>query len=220
MDGDAAADLRTEAAQALRLLGETLAGHLVPDDVLVRIRDQASELVQAALPAEPRDKRRDPAMAERWTTLLETGTWPVPVDGERIIFDRSSIGGGDANPFSIGAVIRREGDEAVSTVTVRAPYEGPPQRVHGGVIAVLIDEAMGSLMRVLSTVAYTGTLSVRYLAAAPLHEELEFRARLVERNGRKVAVACTCSSAAGVFAEGEATFIEIDPELLLATAAE
>lgn len=197
-----------------------MSARLLPDEVLVAIRDQALELASAGEHAERRDKRKDSAMAERWATLRDTGNWPVPVDGERIIFDSSSIGGGDANPFSIGAHIRRDGDEAVSTVTVGAPYEGPPQRVHGGVIAVLIDEAMGSLMRVLSTVAYTGSLSVRYLAAAPLEEELEFRARLVARNGRKVTAACTCRSAAGVFAEGEATFIEVDAALVLANPPE
>lgn len=213
-------DLRAQAAQALRTLGETLSARLLDDDLLVAIRDQARSLAQAGNHAEPRDKRNDPAMAERWASLRDTGNWPVPIDGEQIIFDRSSIGGGDTNPFSIGAVVHRDGDQAVSTVIVRAPYEGPPERVHGGVVAVLMDEAMGSLMRIHSTVAYTGTLTVRYLSAAPLNHPLEFRARLVGRDGRKVSVACTGSSGIGVFAEGEATFIVVDPALLLATLPE
>lgn len=210
-------EARPLAAAAVRRLGEALAANVVDGAVLARIATEAGALADAAETGERYDKRTDPQMAARWATLREFGRWPdPPADGEVIVFDRASIGGGDANPFSIGARIHRDGDEAVLTVRVRAPYEGPPERVHGGVIAVLVDEAMGSLMRILATVAYTGSLTVRYRTAAPLGEALEFRARLLGREGRKISVACTCRSGGGVFAEAEAVFIEVDPAVLLA----
>ena len=79
----------------------------------------------------------------------------------------------------------------------------------------MVDEVMGSVNSVLGTVAFTGRLSVSFVGPAPLGTELEFRARLVEREGRKLHMACTGTANGATFARAEATFIEIDPAVAL-----
>ena len=74
---------------------------------------------------------------------------------------------------------------------------------------------MGSVNSVLGTVAFTGRLSVSFVGPAPLGTELEFRAGLVERDGRKLHLACTGRAGEVTFARAEATFVEIDPAIAL-----
>ena len=71
--------------------------------------------------------------------------------------------------------MRREGDEAVLTVTLGSAFEGAPGRAHGGVVATLIDEAMGMVLHIVGTPAFTGRLTVNYRAPTPLNEHLEDR---------------------------------------------
>lgn len=146
----------------------------------------------------------------------ETGQWPEPPpDGGRLHFDPYSFVGGSLNGFSTGAVYTRDGAEAVGVVTVPRNYEGPPDRVHGGMICCIFDEVMGTVFRASALPsAFTGEISVRFEAAAPLNTELEFRARHVRTDGRKLYLTGEGSGPDGQFATATATFIEIPPEML------
>ena len=72
---------------------------------------------------------------------------------------------------------------------------------------------MGSVFRATGIAsAFTGELSVRFEAPAPLGVELEFRARLVESSGRKRFLAAEGTSPQGRFSSATGTFIEMRPE--------
>ncbi|MPY94976.1 MAG: hypothetical protein GEV08_18535 [Acidimicrobiia bacterium] len=210
-------DVATRAAAAVRRLGDALAGHVAPDELLARAIALAEELAAAVEAAPQRDKRAEMASRGRMGEYLRTGTWPPPVpDGAVIEFDRGSFVGGELNPFTMGATFWRQAEEAHCRVVVGAAYEGPPERVHGGAVAALVDETMGSLLSVLGKVAFTGRLDVRYLEAAPLGVELRFRSWLVGRVGRRLNIACEGSADGVVFTRAEAVFVEQDPARLAA----
>src|ERR1700722_2511562 len=93
---------------------------------------------------------------------------------------------GKANPLGMAADITREGDEAVLRTTLGPAFEGAPGRAHGGTVAALIDEVMGFVLSINATTAYTGRLPVTYRARSPLGVEIEMRASLRARDGRKL----------------------------------
>ncbi len=83
--------------------------------------------------------------------------------------------GGDPAGLTNGAVI-----------TVNALHEGPPDSVHGGTSAFLMDCMLGVLVQATGIPAVTGTLDVRYLRRTPLDEPVTMRARILRRQGRKL----------------------------------
>jgi len=95
------------------------------------------------------------------------------------------------------------------------PYEGPPTCVHGGVIAELMDELLGSANIITNRAGMTGTLTVRYRRPTPLLAELDLVARQTGIEGRKI------FAWGGIFHEGtltveaEGIFILVDPTKLL-----
>lgn len=152
----------------------------------------------------------------RIATFLETGEWPpAPPNGARLEFDPASFVGGDLNPFGMGARYYREGDEAVGFVNLGPCFEGPPGRVHGGVICAVFDEIIGSVFRATgSPSAFTGELAVRFDKPAPLNTELEFRARRVSSEGRRQIMEAEARSPEGVFANAEAIFVNMRADQL------
>ena len=67
-----------------------------------------------------------------------------------------------------------------------AQYCGPPNHVHGGVVAAVMDELLGAVNVVNDLGAMTGTLTVRYRRPTPLFEEIRMEGRTSETQGRKV----------------------------------
>jgi uncharacterized protein (TIGR00369 family) len=47
-------------------------------------------------------------------------------------------------------------------------FQGPPGHAHGGIIATILDEAMGKVNKLRSVVAFTKSMDVRYLKPVPL----------------------------------------------------
>ena len=71
---------------------------------------------------------------------------------------------------------------------------------------------MGFVLSMLRTPAYTGRLTVSYLAPTPLEVDLEFRARLRERDGRKLWIDGEAIADGVRFAEADGLFIAIPLE--------
>jgi hypothetical protein len=99
-------------------------------------------------------------------------------------FPYSPIIGG-LNPISPPVHMWFDGSEMHGSVTLGAPYNGPPSLVHGGVIALIFDELLGALLVKHQRGGFTGTLSIRYERPTPLAEPLEMRAWLDRSDGRK-----------------------------------
>jgi acyl-coenzyme A thioesterase PaaI-like protein len=174
-DADLAA--RSRAAEALRQLGHGIVGHHVDPELLNTI----ASFTEAWLPElEASPPRRRPVED------MKRRLYEAPEEGPDLDHFPDCVVSGPANPMGIAVKLHREGDDAVATVRLGAAFEGAPGRAHGGIVAAVFDDTMGLVLKMIATPAYTGELTVRYLAPTPVGQELEFRARLANRDGRKL----------------------------------
>ena len=92
---------------------------------------------------------------------------------------------GALNPIAPPLTFRVEGGEVTGEGTLGAPYNGPPTAVHGGVVAMVLDELLGCVAVVNERGGFTGTLTVRYLAPTPVGAPLRMHASVARTEGRK-----------------------------------
>lgn len=107
----------------------------------------------------------------------------------RDIFDMMDYDpvGGFSNPIAPRLVWDHDSPEGVEgRVTLGEAYQGPPGRVHGGVVAWLMDSVLSRAMHAALRLGVTGTLKLRYTAATPTHTELTCRGWVVRQEGRKL----------------------------------
>lgn len=96
-------------------------------------------------------------------------------------------------------------------------YQGPPGHAHGGIIATILDEAMGKVNKLRHVVALTSRMQVEYLRPVPLGQALivEGHERSV-RGRRHINVAEIKDPKGQVLARGRALFIAVDAEKMFA----
>jgi uncharacterized protein (TIGR00369 family) len=96
-------------------------------------------------------------------------------------------------------------------------YTGPPGHCHGGIIASILDDAMGKVNKLRQVVALTREMNVEYLKPVPLHTPLRVEGREVKVEGRQHINAAEILNAKNeVLARSRGTFIAIDPEKMFA----
>jgi uncharacterized protein (TIGR00369 family) len=103
-----------------------------------------------------------------------------------------------------------------STFRVARRFEGPPGHAHGGIIATILDEAMGKANRQKGVVALTRRIVVDYLRPVPLGVKLHAVGLPVKQEGRKHFMSGEIRTATGeTLARSEGLFIAIDPAEML-----
>src|SRR6267142_766629 len=96
-------------------------------------------------------------------------------------------------------------------------FQGPPGHAHGGIIATILDEAMGKVNKLRSVIAVTKTMEVEYLKLVPLRKSLIAEGRERSVRGRKhVNVARILNEKGEVLAQSRGLFIAIDPAKMFA----
>lgn len=78
---------------------------------------------------------------------------------------------GVRNPVAPPLVIEHDGDatgDVWSDFHLGAAYEGPPNMVHGGVVALILDQILGESAGARGAPGMTGTLTLRYRQPTPL----------------------------------------------------
>ena len=100
-------------------------------------------------------------------------------------------------------------------------YTGPPGHCHGGIIATILDEAMGKVNKLRQVVALTSEITVKYLKPVPLIQAL---AGGVARGAGGGPAACELAEILNekgeVLARGRGVFIAIDPQKMFAKFVE
>lgn len=118
---------------------------------------------------------------------------------------------GPFNPISPPVPMHLDGDHMRGRTRIGAPWAGPPGLVHGGVVALLFDELLGSVNVSKGLGAMTGTLSVRYERGTPLDTDLDLDAWIDRVEGRKIITHGTISVDGAVTARAEGIFIRARP---------
>ncbi len=91
-------------------------------------------------------------------------------------------------------------------------YTGPPGHCHGGIIACILDDAMGKVNKLHHVIALTREMTVEYLRPVPLHQPLRVEGRELEVRGRThVNAAEILNENNEVLARSRGVFIAIDP---------
>jgi uncharacterized protein (TIGR00369 family) len=100
-------------------------------------------------------------------------------------------------------------------------YTGPPGHCHGGIIATILDDAMGKVNKLRQVVALTREMTVEYLKPVPLHKPLLVQGREIEVRGTQHVNSAEILNQEGeVLARSRGVFIAIDPERMFAKYAE
>jgi uncharacterized protein (TIGR00369 family) len=100
-------------------------------------------------------------------------------------------------------------------------YTGPPGHCHGGIIATILDDAMGKVNKLHNVVALTREMTVEYLKPVPLHKPLRVEGREISVRGTQHINAAEIFNQKGeVLARSRAVFIAIDPEKMFAKFVE
>ena len=195
---------RVRAASALRRLGHAIVSHDVPASVFESI----AAGVESWLPAVESAPGRS-----RSIETMKQHAFDRPPEGSKIGTFPDCVVSGDANPMGLDIQFFREGDEAVSHAVLGPAFEGAPNRAHGGVVAAVFDDLMGFVLTINESPAYTAELTVRYKRPTPVGEDIEFRARLVDRRGRRLKIEAEATAAAGTkIATAAGLFITIPRE--------
>jgi uncharacterized protein (TIGR00369 family) len=100
-------------------------------------------------------------------------------------------------------------------------YTGPPGHCHGGIIASILDDAMGKVNKLHQVVALTREMTVEYLKPVPLYKPLRVEGREIEVRGAKhINAAEILNEKNEVLARSRGIFVAIDPEKMFAKYVE
>jgi uncharacterized protein (TIGR00369 family) len=100
-------------------------------------------------------------------------------------------------------------------------FTGPPGHCHGGIIATILDEAMGKVNKLRQVIALTSEIKVNYLKPVPLKQPLRVESREVKVEGRKhINMAEILNENDEVLARSEGLFIAVNPERMFAKFVE
>lgn len=119
---------------------------------------------------------------------------------------------GRFNPVAPPVEFTRNGDKLIGEANFTGIYEGPPNCVHGGLIAGVYDQILAYAAALLGRAGPTAYLNIRYKVPSPLYRDLRFEAWVERTEGRKVFVQGSCYCDDQLLTEAEALFIAVDKQ--------
>lgn len=92
---------------------------------------------------------------------------------------------GKRNPIAPPLRLWKEGNEVRGEAVFSPTYAGPPDTVHGGIVAAVFDELLSMANVITGKAGFTANLTIRYHRKTPLNTPVEFWAVNVKSEGRK-----------------------------------
>jgi len=121
---------------------------------------------------------------------------------------------GEKNERGLHMQFRREAERAVCDYTPCDYQQGYPGRMHGGIVATLLDEAMGWAVYGAQQWGATARLSVRFRRPVDLTQQLRIEAWITQNRSRLIELRGEVRDKSGaLLAEGEGTFMKLDERL-------
>lgn len=142
--------------------------------------------------------------------MIGTMSHRIMSDGTDEFGTITNIVAGATNPAAPPLDLEPTEEGLRGEVTLNTIYQGPPGLVHGGWIATLLDQALGSASAVATSPGLTGKLEVSYRKPTPLFTPLEITARVERTERRKVFVTGEIRAHGEVTAEGTALMIRVE----------
>src|SRR5438067_5597667 len=120
---------------------------------------------------------------------------------------------GQDNPKGMRLKFAQEGNRFVCRFRLGKRYTGPPGYCHGGIIATILDDAMGKLCKLRQVVALTSKMTVEYVKPVPLHKSLRVESRELSKRGRRLTHEAEITDGKGtVLARSRGVFVIINPQ--------
>jgi acyl-coenzyme A thioesterase PaaI-like protein len=136
--------------------------------------------------------------------------WEPQEDGYLRPHHPNCMGCGDENPCGMGLRFRIEDKRVYGAVTFDSRHEGAPGFAHGGAVATVMDDALGTMLMVLRRPAVTAKLEVNYRKPVFLGRHLEVEGWADRIEGRKLFLAGRMTDEGVVVAECEALFLQVE----------
>lgn len=171
--------VRRRLAAAMRALSEKLIRTDASDDELAQWAQTMEDVLKQAAGHDRRDTRAA-------NKKLFTGQANASDVFDMMDYDPM---GGLANPISPELRWEKVSPEGVEAkVYLGQQYQGPPGRVHGGVLSWIMDAVLARAMHASMRIGVTGTLNIRYMASTPIESEITCRASITRTEGRKLII--------------------------------
>jgi acyl-coenzyme A thioesterase PaaI-like protein len=184
-----------------RELGESLRRLL---EVVVRTGASPAELGAAAATIDAVTERLAASPAVRFEMSVAPSSYR----------SHMSLVGGLSHPIAPQLAMQVDERGGSGEVVVGTLFQGGPGLVHGGVIALLIDHAMGCVAASPERPAMTVSLTLRYRRPTPIEVPLTVSVSLDEIAGRQLHLSATVSAGGQVTVEADAVFLTLTTENL------
>ena len=167
------------------------------------------ELMEATVRAQGGDLAKATELVREATAQLSDlrqGPWVV--GGTQASPYNAVLGPG--NPVAVPVVLTQRTKEGVrGEVTFGTPYEGAPGLVHGGVLALVMDQVLGEAGIAAEVAGMTIGLELRYAAPTRVHVPLVVEGHVVAAGDRIVEMAGTVTADGVTTVTATATFFRL-----------
>ena len=174
-----------------------------PVDVLERVAALAAEAADLLAP-----HRIDTTPGQTALRIEAAGTDQFATADPGRFFPYSPVIG-SLNAIAPPLTFTFDGERLHGTGALPAAYVGPPGTVHGGVVAMVLDELLGAVNACLGLGAFTGTLTIRFERPTPIDTDLAMESWVERTEGRKVFTVGTIGVDGVVTARAEGVFVRV-----------
>jgi len=114
---------------------------------------------------------------------------------------------GPDNPSGLRLVFRREGEAVVAEFVPREEHVGWEGIVHGGLLAAVLDDAMGNVFFLQGYQALTARMEVRFRRPVRPGDRLRVRAWVEREDGRTITTRAELVRDGEVVCSGQGVFL-------------
>ena len=150
-----------------------------PEEVLAEATNHIRQAMEALAP--------HLQQGEGWSTISiasDTPGFGWDEDDLTAVMPYSPVSG-KRNPIAPPLRRGKEGTEVHGEAIFSPTYAGPPDSVHGGIIAAVFDEILSMANVISGKAGFTGTLTIRYHRKTPLNTPIELWGVNERQDGRK-----------------------------------